>query len=707
MASNAAVWGIDIGQCGLKAIKLQLSGDAIEMAAFDYVEHAKILSQPDAERPALIRNALETFLSRNDVTGDGIFVSVPGQQTFSRFTKLPPVEPKRIPEIVQFEASQQIPFDMDAVVWDYQIFTDETSPDVEVGIFAMKRDLIRKALEPLTELELQPIGVQAGPLALYNALKYDGYLEGGGATIIVDVGAENSDLIVAEGDSIWTRNVPLGGNNFTESLVKAFKLSFAKAESLKRTAASSKYARQIFQAMRPVFADLVAEIQRSIGFYTSTHRHAKLERCIGMGNAFKLPGLQKFLQQNLSLPVQLPASFKRLGTSQTSGAPEFMEHILTFGTAYGLAAQGLGVATVNSSLLPPEVLRQAMWRKKRVWFGAAAACLVVSALGIWSRYVMDQSALARTRGSSAMSLSPDQADRLIKAGVTGDPASYEYADQIRAAAEALASEYQQRSVGSEDERQKMERILDLEGHKVLWMRILETVHRSLPQPQHELRDAGESADAVKAAYARVPRPQRTEIYIDTFQSEYTPNVNEDFLFDDMDDPLAAGGASEALPGFWVTLQGWTPNAGGYEFIDRNFLKPLVANSLREKAGFYFDKVEMAQFADRLKAEAGAAPGGGMGLSPRNAGAGVGRFGAGGGGGRGAGGHGARGGGGRGAPRPFGGLGGGLAAGSTSAGPQYEDPLLRETMDKDFKFEITFHVVLGDPPAEDDEGTDAP
>jgi len=62
------------------------------------------------------------------------------------------------------------------------------------------------------------------------------------------------------------RSIPIGGNNFTETLVKAFKLPFAKAEDLKRNAATSKYARQIFQAMRPVFADLVAEIQRSVGF---------------------------------------------------------------------------------------------------------------------------------------------------------------------------------------------------------------------------------------------------------------------------------------------------------------------------------------------------------------------------------------------------------------------------------------------------------
>ena len=135
---------------------------------------------------------------------------------------------------------------------------------------------------------------------------------------ILDIGTQNADLIVAEGGSLWTRNIPIGGNNFTEALFKTFKVSFRKAENLKRDAAKSKYARQIFQAMRPVFADLVAEVQRSIGFFTSSRRGVQLNKLIAMGTAFKLPGLQKFLQQNLGMDVIRPAAFSKLNAS---GAP--------------------------------------------------------------------------------------------------------------------------------------------------------------------------------------------------------------------------------------------------------------------------------------------------------------------------------------------------------------------------------------------------
>ena len=118
------------------------------------------------------------------------------------------------------------------------------------------------------------------PLAVYNAMYHDSRLKG--TTMIIDLGAENTDLIIADGETIWLRSIPIGGNNFTEALVKSFKLHFAKAEDLKRNAATSKYGRQIFQAMRPVFADLVAEIQRSAsGFMprsTATRGSAKCWR---------------------------------------------------------------------------------------------------------------------------------------------------------------------------------------------------------------------------------------------------------------------------------------------------------------------------------------------------------------------------------------------------------------------------------------------
>ena len=149
MAVNPGVWGIDIGQCALKALRLEQINGVVTATAFDYVEHPKILSQPDANPDELTREALEKFLERNPTKGDIVAMSVPGQSGLARFVKLPPVEEKKIVDIVKFEAKQQIPFPLDEVVWDYQkvsegTVTDGFAMDTEIGLFAMKRDMISR-----------------------------------------------------------------------------------------------------------------------------------------------------------------------------------------------------------------------------------------------------------------------------------------------------------------------------------------------------------------------------------------------------------------------------------------------------------------------------------------------------------------------------------------------------------------------------------
>ena len=379
MATTKTVWGIDVGQCALKALKLQMRDGKLRALGFDVIEHGKVLSQPDADEQALIRSALSKFLSRNAIKGSTLVISVPGQASFTRFIKLPPVEVRKIPEIVRYEARQQIPFDLEDVVWDYQTISPASAGprEVEVGIFAMKRDIVADYVSDFLAMKIEPDTVQMAPVALYNYLRYDA-TPTGGATILLDVGAENTNLVIADGDRVWIRNVPLGGNNFTQALCKEFKLQFSKAENLKRHAAESKHARQVFQAMRPVFGDLLTEIQRSIGYYTSLHRDSRIERVVALGNAFRLPGLTKFLSQNLGVEVTKTEGFETLGDAEALSAPLFRENVLSFGVSFGLALQGLGVAQIGTSLLPPEILSSKIMKRKRPFFVAAGAALLAA-----------------------------------------------------------------------------------------------------------------------------------------------------------------------------------------------------------------------------------------------------------------------------------------------------------------------------------------
>ncbi len=379
MASRTTAWGIEIGAYAIKAIRLERDGDKVTVSDFAVIPHKRVLSAPDVDQDEIIRLGLGQFISRKTLEGEHLVMSVPGHAAFARFAKLPPVEPKKVPDIVKFEAVQQIPFPIDEVEWDYQTFTSDDSPEVEVGIFAITRDRVQHRLGLYAELGLTPEALTLSPVAVYNALSYDHPLgRAPGPVILLDIGTQATDVIVADKGRCWIRTFPLGGTHFTEAIASTFKLGYAKAEKLKQEASTSKYAKQIMQAMRPVFSDLLQDLQRSIGYYQSLHRQGPLRTMVGLGSTFKIPGLRKFLGQQLQINVGRLDEYKRIVVGGREAA-SFAENAVNMATAYGLALQGVGLAQIDVNLVPVKILRDQMWHAKTKWFGAAAAIVVVGA----------------------------------------------------------------------------------------------------------------------------------------------------------------------------------------------------------------------------------------------------------------------------------------------------------------------------------------
>ncbi|HEY5312774.1 MAG TPA: type IV pilus assembly protein PilM [Pirellulales bacterium] len=404
MAKLSAVWGIDIGQSALKALRCRPGEEDGRIAAdaFDYIEYPKLLSQPDADASELIHEALKTFLSRNSLRGDRVVISVSGQSGLARFIKLPPVETSKIPDIVKYEAKQQIPFPLEDVVWDYQQMmgssTDEGfALEAEVGLFAMKRDQVYKVLQPFDRVDVEVDVIQLTPLALYNYVVFDQLQDLPSiddydaenppkSLVVLSLGTETTDLVVTNGFRVWQRSIPIGGNHFTKALTKELKLNFATAEHLKRNASQAEDPKALFQAMRPVFNDLLTEVQRSLGYFKNIDRTAEISRVVALGNVMKLPGLQRYLQQNLGYDLTKVDGFRGLSGSGVVDAPAFKDNLLAFGVCYGLCLQGLRASKIDTNLLPREIMRYRMIRAKKPWVSAAAALLLLGCSASYFRH---------------------------------------------------------------------------------------------------------------------------------------------------------------------------------------------------------------------------------------------------------------------------------------------------------------------------------
>ncbi|MEM6258122.1 MAG: type IV pilus assembly protein PilM [Planctomycetota bacterium] len=393
MSSKKEAWGVEVGAQAIKAMKLGRSGNDVTLLDFDVMPFKQVLTTPDLNVEEAIRVNLDALSTKHEFDKSTVVVSVPGHMAFARFAKLPPIESNKVKSIVAYEAQQQIPFPIDEVEWDYQVFAQEDAPDIEVGIFAITKERVANVLSNYRAVGMRIDSLTLSPVAVYNAFAHEnaGGTGHGSGTVYLDIGTTSTDIIVVEDETIWLRTLPLGGNHFTQALMKQFKISFAKAEKLKLEAGTSKYAKQIYQAMRGVFNDLVTEIQRSLGFYTSLNRDSELERLVGVGSTWKLPGLQKYLKQNLQMQVVRPDGFAQLEVEDRRAA-EFSSLAVNMATAYGLALQGLGMSVVDANILPQSVLRERMWKAKQPLIIAAAACVAgAAALGPAMQFLQGRS----------------------------------------------------------------------------------------------------------------------------------------------------------------------------------------------------------------------------------------------------------------------------------------------------------------------------
>ncbi len=427
MASENACWGIELGASAIKALKLGLKPDgSVEVLDFAIIPHKKVLSTPDIDADDAMRVAIGQLVSQYDLESAPIAISVPGHQAFARFAKLPPVEPKKVAGLVQYEAVQQIPFPLDEVEWDYQTFMSPDSPEIEVGIFAITKQRIERELTLFRDVGLSPDAINIAPVSAYNAMAYDlQFTEKTPGTVIMDVGTTSTDLIIADAGRVWMRTFPIGGHHFTEALVDKFKLTYAKAERLKREAERSKHSRHVFQAMKGVFADLAQETQRSIGYHSSLHPDANLTRVIGIGSTFRLPGLRRFLKQQLQLDVYRMDDYKRLSLDGPR-AGEFGAVAVEMSVAYGLALQGLGMPTIDANLMPVAIVRDGLWGRKVKWFGMAAGLSIAASAAMFINWAIDNAAVSNNRKPIAIQTAVTQANSLkneaTEAGVVGEAA---------------------------------------------------------------------------------------------------------------------------------------------------------------------------------------------------------------------------------------------------------------------------------------------
>jgi type IV pilus assembly protein PilM len=396
MEKNQIAWGLDIGHSSIKAVKLSRSGDGAVVLGYAI---EPITTGENTDREEAVVKALELLATREEMGNAPVVASLSGRQIFSRTINIPIINPKTVDKMVELEARQQIPGNFEEVEWSYHLSPSPDGTSNDVAIFAAKRELIDELVRKCKRVGINLVAVSVSSLALYNFIRYDQEFPESETTIILDVGAENTDLVLYQGETLWMRTLAVSGNDITKAFMKKFRVSFEEAETLKRQIGESRQADKIFKVIEASINELTSEVQRSLGFYKQQNPSANLENIVISGNTFRLPNLPNFLADRLRYAVISLEDFEKIKIDPGLEREHFLTDLQSLGVAVGLALQGVDLAKANVNLMPSDVRLQRVLRAKR-W--AAAVILALVAITIAVRYMVERQALTENSNNLRM-----------------------------------------------------------------------------------------------------------------------------------------------------------------------------------------------------------------------------------------------------------------------------------------------------------------
>ncbi|MBI2620609.1 type IV pilus assembly protein PilM [candidate division WWE3 bacterium] len=339
--------GLDLGSHTFRAVELiEIKGN-VSLTKFGSYENPRIsLESQSAEDLLHYTAAIKDFFAEVGFSGTDVFTSIPEAEVFTRVVKMPQMSEKELRSSILFEIEQYIPLPSKDINYDLQIIDNDAidRDKMNVLIVAAKKEVANKYVGLIKGAGLSPKGLEPETLSISRALGGDGV--GSNAALIVNFGSNASQIIVNyRGFVRFTRSMSIGGNALTRAVIQSLNLEYNQAEEYKRTYGldNNQAEGKVFNAIKPVFDNVLSEIRRAKVFYTTHNPNVIINRIILCGGTALMPGLLFYVANNLDLEVELANPWRNIVFSDRmqSQKEQLIEMGPVFVSAVGLALKEL------------------------------------------------------------------------------------------------------------------------------------------------------------------------------------------------------------------------------------------------------------------------------------------------------------------------------------------------------------------------------
>ena len=336
---------IDIGSSGIKVVEIKrgkLVSMGMELLPDNCLLNGEIIDQ------SKIVQTLRNLINKLGISTENrrAALSVSGPNVLVKRAVITPQE-EDYSEQIYYEAQQQFHIDIHDMIFRYVELDGQNITDDQKAILmiASRKDLIDKKVEIIKSLGMRVGVIDCDLLCIANMFEYN-YPIADAVVVVVNVGASFTQVMITyNGEFLFSREIPIGGNEYTAKISSELGMDNEAAESLKLAACMGD--QDAIANIQSILSDindlLVAEIRTSIDFFNQDDATADVFRSTNYiylsGGASKTLGLDATVAAVLQMPVQIVNPFQKLGQSSDG---EHMDYILSQGSMYSVAV-GLGL----------------------------------------------------------------------------------------------------------------------------------------------------------------------------------------------------------------------------------------------------------------------------------------------------------------------------------------------------------------------------
>ncbi len=344
-----ALVGLDIGSSAVKAVELKASGKAYKVTAFgseplppDSIVDGAIIDG------AAVAEAIRRLFDAHHIKTRDVAASLSGNAVIVKKITLPMMTEAELAESIYWEAEQYIPFDIQDVNLDYQIVDSGDAAGtgtMDVLLVAAKKEKIADYTGVISQAGRQAVVVDVDAFALQNAYEINYGIEPSAIVVLLNAGASTTNINILHGhQSVFTRDISIGGNAYTEALQKELSLPFELADQLKRglpvDGVTFDDARPV---LRAVGENVMLEIQKTFDFFKATASSDRIDRIMVSGGASRAEGFTEMLAERFESPIEPFDPFKRVGFDVKRFEVESAADVApTVAVAVGLALRRVG-----------------------------------------------------------------------------------------------------------------------------------------------------------------------------------------------------------------------------------------------------------------------------------------------------------------------------------------------------------------------------